>query len=111
MRLPIRRTSPRKLGFTLIELMVVIVLIAIMTAVILPEMKGTFEDALLRSTSRKLVDIFSLANSRAVAMNRSQQVRLDSKNGRYFVESSGRNLRNDASSRRGPENLEGAFDN
>src|ERR1022692_2607980 len=33
-------------GFTLIELMVVIVLIAVMTAMIIPEMKGTFEDAL-----------------------------------------------------------------
>ncbi len=78
-------------GFTLLELMIVVMIIGIMTAVIIPEMKGSFEDALLRSTSRKLVDLFSLANSRAVGMNRAQQVRLDSKNGRYFVESSDRN--------------------
>jgi type II secretion system protein H len=86
MHLPIRRTSPRKLGFTLIELMVVIVLIAIMTAVILPEMKGTYEDALLRSTARKLVDVFNVANSHAIALNQIHRVRLDRRNGRYFIE-------------------------
>src|SRR5258708_4825192 len=37
-------------AFTLVELMVVMVLIAIMAAMIVPEMKGTYEDALLRSS-------------------------------------------------------------
>ena len=37
-------------AFTLMELVVVVVIIGIMTALIIPEMKGTFEDALLRST-------------------------------------------------------------
>ena len=41
------------MAFTLIELMVVIVIIGIMTAMMIPEMKGTFQDALLRSTSRE----------------------------------------------------------
>lgn len=98
-------------GFTLVELMVVVVIIGIITAVIIPEMKGSFEDALLRSTSRKLVDVFSLANSRAVAMNRPQQVRLDWKNGRYFVESGGRDRGQEFSARTGPENLQGTVDN
>jgi type II secretion system protein H len=98
-------------GFTLVELMVVVVIIGIITAVIIPEMKGSFEEALLRSTSRKLVDAFSLANSRAVAMNRPQQVRLDWKNGHYFVESSGRDRGKEFSSRRGPEDLQGTVDN
>src|SRR6185503_4211867 len=48
-------------GFSLIELMVVIVLIGIMAAMIVPEMKGTYEEALLRATSRRLVDVFHLA--------------------------------------------------
>lgn len=70
----------------MIELMVVIVLIAIMTATILPAMKGTYEDALLRSTARKLVDVCSLANSHAISINQVHRVRLDRKNGRYFIE-------------------------
>ena len=77
-------------GFTLIELMVVIVLIGIMTAMIISEMKGTYEDALLRSTARKLVDVYSLANSHAISLNQLHRVRLDRKNGRYFIERTAR---------------------
>lgn len=70
----------------MIELMVVIAIIAIMTAMIIPEMKGSFQDALLRSTSRELINVFDLAYSRAVSLNELRRVRLVSKTGRYFVE-------------------------
>jgi type II secretion system protein H len=73
-------------AFTLIELMVVIVLIGIMTAMILPEMKGTYEDALLRSTSRELVSVCSLASSHAVSVNQAHRLRLDQKTGHYSIE-------------------------
>ena len=73
-------------GFSLIELMVVIVLIGIMAAMIVPEMKGTYEDALLRATSRRLVDVFHLAYSRAVSLNQVHRVRFDRMNSRYFIE-------------------------
>ena len=69
--------SPNLAAFTLIELMVVMVLIGIMTAMILPEMKGTYEDALLRSTSRELVSVCSLASSHAVSVNQAYRLRLD----------------------------------
>jgi type II secretion system protein H len=73
-------------AFTLMELMVVIVLISIMTALIIPEMKGTYEDALLRSTGRELAEAFALASSRAVSQNQSHRVQLDAHSGRYLVE-------------------------
>ncbi len=66
--------------------MVVLVLIGIMAALIIPEMKGTFEDALLRSTARKLVSAFNLAASQAVTVNQLHRVRLDRKAGRYILE-------------------------
>ncbi len=69
--------------------MVVLVLIGVMTAVIIPEMKGTFEDALLRSTSRKLVDACNVANSRAITINQLHRVRIDRTQGRYVLERKG----------------------
>jgi len=73
-------------AFTLMEMMVVVLLIAVLTALIIPEMKGTFEDALLRTTSRQLLDAFALASSRAVTLNQDCRVRLDLAAGRYVVE-------------------------
>jgi prepilin-type N-terminal cleavage/methylation domain-containing protein len=75
-----------RIAFTLIELMVVIALIAILSAMIIPEMRGTYEDALLRSTSRDLVNAFDIASSRAVSLNQLHRVRLDPKSGRYVIE-------------------------
>ena len=80
------RKSPNLSAFTLIELMVVMVLIGIMTALILPEMKGTYEDAILRSTSRELVGACGLASSHAVSVNQPHRLRLDRKTGHYVIE-------------------------
>src|SRR5664279_4305503 len=78
--------SPNHAAFTLIELMVVMVLIGIMAAMILPEMKGTYEDALLRSTSRELVSVCGLAASHAVSLNQAHQLLLDRKTGHYSIQ-------------------------
>jgi len=66
--------------------MVVIVIIGIMTALIIPEMQGTYQEALLRSTSRDLINVFDLTYSRAVSLNQIRRFRLDEKTGRYLVE-------------------------
>src|SRR5437867_1842737 len=81
-----RRLKPTQNGFTLMELMIVLVLIGIMAAMIVPEMKGSMEDALLRSSARKLVDVFNLSYSRAVSFNQLHRVRLDKSTGHYLVE-------------------------
>jgi len=73
-------------GFTLIELMVVIVLIGILSAMIIPEMRGTYEEARLRSTSRQLVDLCHLAYSRAVSMQLEHHIVLDPINGKFVLE-------------------------
>ena len=77
---------PRQRAFTLIELMVVVTLIGILTAMIIPEMRGTYQDALLRSSSRDLINVFDLTYSRAVSLNQVRRVCLDEKAGRYMVE-------------------------
>jgi type II secretion system protein H len=73
-------------AFTLIELMVVLVLIGIMTAVLIPEMRGSYEDALLRSTSREIINVCHLTYSRAVSLNQVHRLQLDEHTGKYFVE-------------------------
>jgi type II secretion system protein H len=82
---PARRRRSQE-AFTLIELMVVMLLMGILSAMILPAMKGTFGDALLRSSGRDLVNVFSLAYSRAVSVNQIHVVRLDQQNRKYTVE-------------------------
>jgi Tfp pilus assembly protein FimT len=66
--------------------MVVIVLIGILTAMMIPEMKGTYHDALLRSTGRELLNVCNLAYSRSVSLNQLHRVRLDQRTGRYVIE-------------------------
>lgn len=78
-------------AFTLLELMVVTVVIGIATALILPQMRGTFEDMLLRSTGRTLVSAFALASSQAITINRPHRVLLDSAQGRYWIERAAHN--------------------
>jgi type II secretion system protein H len=81
-----RRVSPCQRGFTLIELMVVLTLIAIMSAMIIPEMRGTYEDALLRSATRETVCVLDLAASQAAATGQMHRVRMDGVSGRFLIE-------------------------
>jgi type II secretion system protein H len=77
-------------GFTLVEMLVVVAIISIMSVAIVAEMHGTFQDALLRSTSRELAGACNVASSRAIAINRPHRLRLDRFGHRYFLERSAR---------------------
>jgi len=82
----LKRFSRARAAFTLIELMVVIALIGILSAMIIPEMRGTLDDALLRSTSRRFVNACNLAYSRAVSLNQIHRLRLDRTDARLVLE-------------------------
>jgi type II secretion system protein H len=82
--------SDRRGGFTLVEMLVVIVIVSIMSVAIVAEMHGTFQNELLRSTSRELAGAFNVASSRAISVNRPHRIRLDRAAHRYFLERSRR---------------------
>lgn len=81
-----RSTSRVTSGFTLIELIVVIVLMGILAAMIIPEMRGTYGDAVLRAGGRELADVCSIASSRAVSFNQVHRVHVDPATRRFRVE-------------------------
>src|SRR6185369_15427987 len=88
---PSPRTDQRS-GFTLLELVVVLAIIGVLTAMIIPEMRGSYEDAVLRSTARKLISTFDLAYSRSVSLNQLHRVHLDRMSGRYVIEQRSRSV-------------------
>lgn len=73
-------------GFTLIELMVVLLLMAVLTGVMVAEMRGTFEDALLRSSARELISACQMASSRAVTINQPHTLVIEDEGGAYAIE-------------------------
>ena len=77
----------REAGFTLTELLVVLMLIGILTGVIVVEMQGTFANALLRSTSRQIMSGLSLASSRAISLNQPHFFELSSADHKFTVRS------------------------
>lgn len=81
-----RQLKFRTAGFTLVELLVVIVLIALLSALIVPAMKGTFEAEMLNSTSRRLRQALGIAYRESVTSRQPHRLRLDTTRGRFLIE-------------------------
>ena len=75
----------RPAGFTLIELMIVVILIGIFSGLMVAEMRGTYEDALLRSTARKIISAVNLASSKAITSNQAHALVLEPEEGRLRI--------------------------
>lgn len=73
-------------AFTLVELMIVITIVAVLTGVMALEMTGTYEDALLRTNARKLIDVCDAASNRAIAIRQPQVLRINATSGKFILE-------------------------
>lgn len=73
-------------GFSLMELLVVVVLVAVLTALILPEMRGSYDHEQVRSASRQLTRALHLAYSQAVTVQQRHRVRFDHRTSEFLVE-------------------------
>ena len=85
MIVPLQKTNFRT-AFTLVELMIVVVLVAILSAVLVSEMKGTFEGELLHSTSRSLTGALGVAYRQSITSNQPHRLRIDMMKGRFMIE-------------------------
>ncbi len=84
------RASPRSTGkgrgFSLLELMVVLSLLAILSAMIVPQFASGYQDAILRAAGREVLSVMNLAYSEAVSLHRPHRLRFDVSEGRYWLE-------------------------
>lgn len=73
-------------GFTLVELMTVVVILGIVTAAMVPAMRGTMAEEELGEAARSLAAAIRIAHSTSVTQNRPARLRLDTGQARYQVE-------------------------
>ena len=83
----------RSRGFSLLELVVVVVVLSVVAAMVVPEFSGTYHHALLRGATREAVAVMHLAYSQAVTTGRVHHLCVDTARGRFWLET--RALRGD----------------
>ncbi|HYE33122.1 MAG TPA: type II secretion system protein [Methylomirabilota bacterium] len=88
----------RQSGFTLIELMVVLAILAIVTGAMVSEMRGTLEDAILRESARKIIDACDATNARAISTGRAHVLVFNIAQHKFAARPKGRSRRDEADS-------------
>ncbi len=79
-------------GFTLVELMVVIVVLAVVAATVLPQFSGTRQTLLLQDCGRRIAASIQLARSQAITQGRRIRWRLNTSEKRYWLEAESDNV-------------------
>ncbi len=73
-------------GFSLIELVVVILLLGIMTAFAVPKFKGMYQQSEMARVATKLIELINYAHQRAVLEQQPQTLIADIREGEYWME-------------------------
>jgi uncharacterized protein (TIGR02596 family) len=71
----VRRLKPKR-GFTLVELLVVVGIMAVLAAAIIPSIRGVSDSYSLTSAADQVVSAMNLARQTAIARNRPVEVRI-----------------------------------
>ena len=72
-------------GFTLIELILVVFLIAVIAAAAVPNFSRTYQQMVLRQTADDLALVMRYAQSRAISKGVLHRLQLDLRGGRYWL--------------------------
>lgn len=80
------RSATPPAGFSLVELMVVIVVITILGGVLVPNFTGDRAEAKLRNAGRAFLNTMKLASSLAATHGRVHRIQVDTKDARCWIE-------------------------
>ena len=79
-------SASRNAGFTVVELLIVLVMFGAMLAIAVPRLLETFKGAKTRSAVNQFVSTHSLARATAIRFGRVAELHIDAANARFWIE-------------------------